>query len=41
MSRKNLQRIAIAYGAAVLAGALWFWTLQVQSVIELLRIAYG
>ena len=42
MSRRDwLQRIAIAYCAAVLAGAVWFWSLQVQSVIELLRMAYG
>lgn len=41
MSRKLLQRIAVGYCLVVLAGAAWFWTLQVQSVIELLRIAYG
>ncbi len=41
MSRKVLQRIAVAYCLAVLAGAAWFWTLQVQSVLELLRMAYG
>jgi hypothetical protein len=40
-SRRTLQRIAVGYAVAVLAGALWFWTLQVQSVIELLRLAYG
>ena len=41
MSRKTRQKIAIGYCALVLAGAIWFWSLQVQSVIELLRIAYG
>lgn len=41
MSRKTLQHIAIVYCAGVVAGAIWFWSLQVQSVIELLRIAYG
>ena len=41
MSRRLLQRLAIAYCAAVLGGAIWFWTLQVQSVIDLLRLAYG
>lgn len=39
--QKALQRIAVGYAVAVLAGAAWFWTLQVQSVIELLRLAYG
>ncbi len=41
MSRKRLQRLAIGYCAAVLAAAVWFWILQVQSVLELLRLAYG
>jgi hypothetical protein len=41
MSRKLLQRLAVGYCALVLAGALWFWSLQVQSVIDLLRLAYG
>lgn len=41
MSRKLLQRIAVGYCLLVLAGTLWFWGRQVQSVIELLRIAYG
>ena len=41
MSRRMLQRIAIVYCAAVVAGAIWFWSLQVHSVIELLRLAYG
>jgi ABC-type uncharacterized transport system permease subunit len=41
MSRKSLQRLAVAYCVIVLAGALWFWSKQVQSVLELLRIAYG
>jgi hypothetical protein len=35
-----LEKVAIGYCAAVLAAAIWFWSLQVQSVIELLRIAY-
>jgi hypothetical protein len=41
MSRKTLQRIAVGYAVLVLVGAAWFWTRQVQSVIELLRLAYG
>jgi hypothetical protein len=41
MSRNALQRIAVCYSILVLAGALWIWSRQVQSVIELLRLAYG
>ena len=41
MSRKTLQRVAVGYGVLVLAAAAWFWARQVQSVIELLRLAYG
>ncbi|MEQ8857452.1 MAG: hypothetical protein RIC56_02285 [Pseudomonadales bacterium] len=41
MSRKLLQVLALGYCAAVLAVAAWFWAQQVQSVIDLLRIAYG
>jgi D-alanyl-lipoteichoic acid acyltransferase DltB (MBOAT superfamily) len=41
MSRKILQSVAVVYCAAVLVAALWFWSRQVNSVIELLRIAYG
>lgn len=41
MSRKMLERLAVGYCVLTLAVAAWFWTKQVQSVIELLRIAYG
>lgn len=41
MSRKTLEKVAVAYCLLVLAGAAWFWSRQVESVIELLRIAYG
>lgn len=41
MSRKALERVAVGYSALVLVAAIWFWTRQIQSVIELLRIAYG
>ncbi|HEX7036509.1 MAG TPA: hypothetical protein VF210_12075 [Pseudomonadales bacterium] len=41
MSRKSLQRIALGYCILVLAVAIWFWSRQVQSVIDLLRLAYG
>lgn len=41
MSRKTLQRVAVGYCTIVLLAAAWYWTRQVQSVIELLRLAYG
>lgn len=41
MSRKSLQRIALGYCILVLVAAIWFWSRQVQSVIDLLRLAYG
>ncbi|MDZ7671072.1 MAG: hypothetical protein U5Q16_17230 [Gammaproteobacteria bacterium] len=41
MSRKALEKLALAYCAVVLAAAVWFWSRQINSVIELLRIAYG
>lgn len=41
MSRKTLQVIAVAYCLGVLGVGSWFWIRQIQSVIELLRIAYG
>jgi len=41
MNRKTLQRLAVGYCAVVLVAAAWYWTRQVQSVIELLRLAYG
>jgi hypothetical protein len=36
-----LQRIAVVYCVVVLAAAAWFWSRQVESVLELLRMAYG
>jgi hypothetical protein len=41
MRRKVLEKMAVGYCAAVLVAAIWFWSLQVQSVIDLLRMAYG
>lgn len=41
MKRKTLQGVAVVYCVVVLAAAAWFWSRQVESVIELLRIAYG
>ena len=36
-----LQRISAVFCSAVLLAAAWFWTAQVASVIETLRLAYG
>jgi ABC-type uncharacterized transport system permease subunit len=36
-----LEKIALAFGVAVILGAIWFWTLQVEDVLELLRAAEG
>ena len=41
MSRNTLQIVASVYCVVVLATAAWFWREQVQSVVDLLRIAYG
>lgn len=41
MRRKLLQVVALGYCGVVLVVAAWFWSQQVQSVIDLLRIAYG
>lgn len=41
MKRNSLQWLAVAYGTVVLLAAAWFWSRQVESVIDLLRIAYG
>jgi hypothetical protein len=41
MSRKTLERVALGYCTVVLLGAAWYWSRQIESVIELLRLAYG
>ena len=41
MNKTMLEKLAIGVGATILIVALWFWSLQVKSVIELLQIAYG
>lgn len=42
MENKSLrEKIAITFGIAVVLGAIWFWSLQVGDVIELLRMAAG
>ncbi len=40
MNKKNvLEKLSLAFGAAVVIGAIWFWSLQVMEVIEILRLA--
>ena len=34
-----LEAAAFVFGAAVLIGAAWFWTLQIGDVLELLSLA--
>ncbi len=41
MSQRLLERLALGTTAGVIIGAIWFWTLQVGDVLEILRLAYG
>ena len=42
MGKKNiLEKTSLAIGAAVVIGATWFWVVQIQNVIETLKLAYG
>ena len=41
MSKGLLEKLAIGIGVVVSVVALWFWGTQIQSVIELLEMAYG
>ena len=41
MSKGLLEKLAIGFGVVVIVVALWFWGTQIQSVIELLEMAYG
>jgi hypothetical protein len=41
MRAQTRQWIAIGYCTAVLVVAAWFWSRQIHSVVELLRLAYG
>ena len=38
---KDEQLAAILSCASIAAFLIWYWTGQIQSVIELLRLAYG
>ncbi len=42
MNKKDiLEKVSFVFGAAVVAAAAWFWTEQVQDVLEILEMAYG
>ncbi len=42
MGKKSiLEKVTITFGIAVIIGAIWFWSLQVGDVLELLRVAEG
>ncbi len=40
LNQTALERIAIAFGIAVIAGAVWFYSMQVGDTLETLRLAY-
>ncbi len=39
--KHQLERIAMIVAAAVVGGSIWYWTGQVQNVLEILEMAYG
>ena len=39
--QKRLERLALLFAGAVIVGSIWHWHLQVQSVLEILEMAYG
>ena len=41
MNVKLLEKVAAAVSVAILLTAIWFWSGQIQSVLELLEMAYG
>lgn len=40
-AQRRLERLLLVYAAGVFLAAGWFWARQVESVVELLRLAYG
>ena len=38
--KKQLETLALVFGAAVVIGAIWFWSLQVGDALDPLRLAY-
>ena len=41
MSRNLLEKAALSLSLVILGSAAWFWVLQVQDVLDTLRLAYG
>ncbi len=42
MNKKDvLEKVSLAFGAGIVVGAIWFWTLQVLDVMEILSLAAG
>ena len=41
MSKRNIERATLLFAVAVFAAASWYWWRQIQSALELLRMAYG
>jgi len=41
MKKSTLEKLTYAITIAVLGGSAWHWTTQVQSVLEILEMAYG
>ncbi len=41
MSKNVLEKVAFVFATVVIVSAVWFWSLQIESVLELLEMAYG
>ena len=42
MNKKDiLEKLSFVFGAVIVVAATWFWTEQVQDVLEILEMAYG
>jgi len=39
--KRRAERLALAASLAILAGGVWFWTMQIMEVLEVLSLAYG
>ncbi len=41
MSKNILEKAALSLSVLVLGSGIWFWILQIQEVLDTLRLAYG
>ena len=41
MSKSVLEKATLAVATGVLIAATWYWWRQIESALELLRMAYG